>query len=289
MFARMARSVPASGTGEGSSAGTCAVSFSSLMSTSAGLAIDRVPFGPLTLTFSGWTFISMPFARATGFLATRDMCVTPLGHEAQDFTADALLARLRIGHDALGGGDDRDAEATEDLRDRVLAAVLAQARARDALQALDHRLAFEVLQRDLEFGLGAVLGHAEVADVALALQHLGDRDLGLGRRHFHRRLADGGRIPDADQHVGDGISHAHFLFPFLSTDIRRNSQICETIGVLRVTRTPCAGPARRRAWSLRAACCGRGRTWRRRRAGGRSARNAWSGGFPTSRAAASAA
>src|SRR5688572_12172438 len=187
MFARMARSVPASGTSEGSLADTCAVSFSTLMSTPAGFAIDRVPFGPLTLTFSGWTFISMPFARAIGFLATRDMCVTPLGHEAQDFAADALLARLRVGHDALRGGDDGDAEATEDLGQRVLAAVLAQARLRHALEAFDDGLAFVVLQRDFEDRLGAVLGHARGRDVAFVLEDLGDRDLDLRRRHRHRR------------------------------------------------------------------------------------------------------
>ena len=62
---------------------------------------------------------------------------------------------------------------------------------------------------DLELGLGAVLGHARVGDVAFGLQHVGDRDLDLGGRHLHRRLADRGRILDADQHVGDGISHAH--------------------------------------------------------------------------------
>ncbi|EEF93408.1 hypothetical protein CATMIT_01963, partial [Catenibacterium mitsuokai DSM 15897] len=135
---------------------------------------------------------------------------TPLGHEAQDFTADALLARLRIGHDALGGGDDGDAQATEDLGQIGLAAVLAQARAGVALQALDHRLAFVVLQRNFEFGLArGDLGHAGVQDVTLFLQHGGDSHLHLGRRHLHRLLAHCGRILDADQHVGDGISHAH--------------------------------------------------------------------------------
>src|SRR5690606_13344390 len=188
---------------------SCAWPFSTLIWTSAGLAIDSVPFGPLTLTLSAWTFSSTPLGRTIGFLATRDMFVTPLGHEAQDFTVDALLARLRVGHDAFRGGDDGDAQPVEDLRQRVLAAVLAQARARHALQALDHRAAFVVLQLDLELGLGAVLDHARTADVALVLQHLGDGHLGLGRRHLHRRLADRRRIPDAGQHVGDGISHAH--------------------------------------------------------------------------------
>src|SRR5690606_5768770 len=213
MLATIARRVPVSGTSAGSLADRRALPSSTLISMPAGLATLRVPFGPLTLMVSGWTLSSTPLARATGFLATRDMVVSPLGHDAQDFAADALLARLRVGHDALGGGNDGDAEAVEDLGQRVLAAVLAQARARHALQGLDHRLALVVLQGDLQFGLGAFLGDAGVDDVTLALEDVGDRDLGLGGRHLHRRLADRGRILDADQHVGDGISHARGLSP----------------------------------------------------------------------------
>src|SRR5690606_6379690 len=209
MLATIARRVPVSAIRAGSFADSDALPSSMFTWISAGLAIDSVPFGPLTLIDSAWAFSSTPLGRAIGFLAMRDMCVTPLGHEAQDFTADALLARLRIGHDALRGGDDGDAEAVEDPGQFVLAAVLAQARTRDALELLDHRTAFEVLEFDLEFGLGAVLGQELAADVALVLEDVGDRDLGLGGRHLHRRLADRGRIPDADQHVGDGISHAH--------------------------------------------------------------------------------
>src|SRR5690606_24647881 len=114
MFATIARRVPVMAMRSGSLVDSCAWPFSTLISTSAGLAIDSVPFGPLTLTVSAWTFSSTPFGRAIGFLATRDMFATPLGHEAQDFTADALLARLRVGHDAFRGGDDGDAQPIED-------------------------------------------------------------------------------------------------------------------------------------------------------------------------------
>src|SRR5690606_1792098 len=209
MLATTERMVPVIATWDGSAGDSSALPSSIRISTPAGLATDSEPFGPLTLTDSASAFSSTPLGRGMGFLAMRDMRVTPLGHEAQDLAADALLARLRIGHDALGGGDDGDAQATEDLGQRVLAAVLAQARARHALELLDHRAACVVLERDLELGLGAVRDHAQAGDVALVLEDVGDRDLGLGGRHLHRRLADRGRIPDADQHVGDGISHAH--------------------------------------------------------------------------------
>src|SRR5688572_12209678 len=167
MLARIARRVPVSGISAASSVENTAWPSSTLTAIPAGLTTVSVPFGPLALIESAWTFSSTPLARATGFLATRVMSVPPLGHEAQDFTADALLARLRIGHDALRGGDDGDAEATEDLGQLVLAAVLAQARTGVALEALDHRLAFVILQRDFEFGLaGADFRHARVQDIA---------------------------------------------------------------------------------------------------------------------------
>src|SRR5690606_4659805 len=126
----------------------------------SGLSIDRAPFGPLTAMLVGWMFSSTPLPRAIGFLATLDIAVAPLCHEAQDFAADDQWLHQCVGHDALGGGDDGNAEAAQDLRQRVLAAVLPQARARNAEQALDHRVALEVLQHALELGLGAVLDHA---------------------------------------------------------------------------------------------------------------------------------
>src|SRR5690625_2217991 len=275
MLSTIDRMVPVIAMSDGCTGASSMVPSSTLMSTPSGRATDRVPFGPLTLISPDWMFTSTPLGRASGFLAIRDMSVSSSGHEAQDFTADALLARLRIGHDALGGGNDGDAQAVEDLRQVALAAVLAQARAREALHVLDDGLAFVVLELDLELALGAVLDHAEVGDVPFILQHAGDGRLHAGRGHLHRRLANCGGIAHAHQHVGDGISHAHDCFP---------ASISE-----RVTRTPCAARARRRAWWPRAACSGRGRTSGRPRGGGRSSRSGWSGGTARSRAAASAA
>src|SRR5690606_5505782 len=116
---------------------------------------DRVPLGPLALTLVSWMFSSTPWGREIGFLATRDMVVVllRLGHVAQDFTAHAGAARLLVGHDALGGGDDGHTEAAKDLRQFALAAIHAQARPRSTLQLVDDRTAFEVLQHELELGL----------------------------------------------------------------------------------------------------------------------------------------
>src|SRR5690606_660815 len=141
MFARMARTVPAIGISDGSFADRTAWPSWTVICTPAGLARLSMPFGPLALTLSGWMFSSTPFGRAIGFLATRDIVVVLLrsGHVAQDFAADAGATRLRVGHDALGGGDDGHAEAAEHLRQLVLAAILAQAGTRHALQLLDDR------------------------------------------------------------------------------------------------------------------------------------------------------
>src|SRR5690606_2212139 len=171
MLAMIERMVPVIAMSLAVAGDTTAWPSSMLNSTPAGMAIDSEPLGPLAAIVPSWVFSSTPFGRAIGFLAIRDIAVTPLGHEAQDLAADALLARLRVGHDALRGGDDGDAEAVEDLRQLGFATVLAQARARNALHALDDRTALVVLEFDLELGLGAVLGHARTDDVALVLEH----------------------------------------------------------------------------------------------------------------------
>src|SRR3546814_17640793 len=101
MLAMIARRVPVMATFSASPVDSCAWPFSILTSMSADLAIDSVPLGPLTLTLSAWTFNSTPFGRAIGFLATRENSMHPLGPDAQDFTAYALRARLRVGMESL--------------------------------------------------------------------------------------------------------------------------------------------------------------------------------------------
>src|SRR5262245_5514769 len=172
-------------------------------------ARDSVPLLPLTVILSAVSCTSTPLGTSIGILATRDICVLLSGHVDQHFAADTGGARLVVGHHALGRGDDRHAEAVHHLRDRVTALVDTQARAADALDALDHRPAGVVLQRDLELVLAGIALDGEAVDVALVLQHLRDRHLQLGRRHRHHGLLDALRIADARQHVGDRVTHAH--------------------------------------------------------------------------------
>src|SRR5688572_9028713 len=209
MLAMMARAVPAIFMSSGLAAPNWIMPFSVTTLTPAGLAMVSVPFGPLTDRTPSASLNSTPLGIGRIFLATRDMVRVSLGDQAEDFAAHARSAGLAIGHQTLGGGDDGHAETGEDLRQLVLAAVGAQARTRHALEALDDRAALVVLQGDLELGLGAFAGDAHVADVALGLEDVGDRQLQLRSGHGHHRLADRERILDAHQHVGDGISHAH--------------------------------------------------------------------------------
>src|SRR6185295_6473988 len=108
---------------------------------------------------------------------------------------------------------DGHAEPVHHLRDRVATLVDAQAGTADTLDALDHRAAGVVLQRNLELALGAFALDREAVDVALVLQDLGNRDFQLRRRHHDDRLLDHLRVADARQHVGDGITHAHCVSP----------------------------------------------------------------------------
>src|ERR1700682_3661362 len=109
MFARCARVDPATGRSCGASAAKCTTSVCLSCATvmpSTSVSV-REPLAPFTVTFAALTVADTPWGRSTGFLATRDMDRIPgLGDHAQDFAALAHRARLAVGHDALGGGDD---------------------------------------------------------------------------------------------------------------------------------------------------------------------------------------
>src|SRR5689334_18869609 len=80
---------------------TCSVLSFSATVTSAASGNVRVPFAPLMVTSPGATVAVTPCGRLTGFLATRDILSSTLGHDAQDFAALADGAGLAVGHHAL--------------------------------------------------------------------------------------------------------------------------------------------------------------------------------------------
>src|SRR5258708_20443769 len=83
-----------------------------------------VPSGPFTEIWPDAMFTSTPFGRSIGILAMRDM--TPLCNDAKHFTADAVGARLAVGHHAPRRGKDRHPEPGHHARDVVSPLVDAQ-------------------------------------------------------------------------------------------------------------------------------------------------------------------
>src|SRR5439155_20862644 len=78
---------------------------------------------------------------------------------AEDLTADALVARLAVGHHALRRGDDGDAEAVADLGHLLGRHVVALAGTRHPAHAGDRTaVAAVVAQLELEQALLLVLG-----------------------------------------------------------------------------------------------------------------------------------
>src|SRR5687768_12380290 len=110
------------------------------------MGVCNEPLGPLTTTASPSWRTSTPFGSGISFFPIRDMALS-LPDLAEHFAADAGLRGLDAREDALGGRDDGQTETAQNLRDLFLATVDAAARARNALDAVNDRLAvFRVLQ-----------------------------------------------------------------------------------------------------------------------------------------------
>src|SRR3954449_2561141 len=127
-------------------------SWATLMSR--GMRSESSPLGPCTRTTPGSIVTVTPDGTEMGFLPMRDTGLPDLRH---NLAADALIARLVAGHDAVGRRDDGGAHAALDLAHAVLAGVAALARARHAAQAGDGRATVVgVLERDADDLAGMV-------------------------------------------------------------------------------------------------------------------------------------
>src|SRR5512139_4324136 len=120
---------------------------------------------------------------------------------------------MAVRHHAARRGHNRDAEAVHDARQVLGTLVDAQAGLADALDALNHRTTCVIFQLELELGLSGLAAHGEIFNITLVLQHLGNRHFDLGRRHRDSRFFNRLRIADASQHVRDGITHTHIVYP----------------------------------------------------------------------------
>src|SRR5829696_4899563 len=184
---------------------------SSRTSMARALRSNRSPRGPATRTTSGSIVTVTPVGLGMGFLPMRLMMGLPdLGH---DLAADARLARVVAGHDALRRRQDRRAHAAQDLRDVLGVDVRPAPRAGDPLEAGDHgRAVLSVLEADVDpVARGAALGGTdlEALDVALLAEDTGH--LGLQARVGDHDVLVGGldAVADPGQEVGDRVGHRH--------------------------------------------------------------------------------
>ena len=98
----------------------------------------------------------------------------------------------------------------EDARQVGRGAVDAHARLGDAADALDDLgAAVAVLEGDVEGLLGLGILNLVARDVALFRHNASDLDENLARGHGNPRLVRRVRVPDARQHVGNGIGDFH--------------------------------------------------------------------------------
>ena len=149
-----------------------------------------------------------------GALPILDIAVPPLPDERKDLAADMELAGFLVGHDALGGGDDGDAQTAQDAGELVSPGIDAQAGLRHAAQAGDGLfLAGEVFQGDADDALGAVVDELIALDVAFVQKDLGDGLLHFGRGHVHGLMLGRTGVADAGQHICDGVGDLHLGFP----------------------------------------------------------------------------
>src|SRR5690606_13721617 len=157
---------------------------STLTSMGCAPVSESSPLAPLTVTMRSLTETVTPAGMSMGSLPIRDIFQSP--NVGDNFSAHALLLGLAVSQKTAGGGQDGNAEATEDLGELGRLRVNAEAGLRNALQASNRTLTVRtVLEREGEGLTNASVGLLEACNVALALQHVCEVLLELARRHRH--------------------------------------------------------------------------------------------------------
>jgi hypothetical protein len=80
-----------------------------------GMGFETEPFGPVTTTESGLISTFTLSGIGIGFFPILD--ITPSINVAEQLAAKTLFASFFAGHDPVRGGQDVDAQSTEDSRD----------------------------------------------------------------------------------------------------------------------------------------------------------------------------
>src|SRR6266545_4275020 len=215
---------------------------------------------------------STPEGTATGSFPMRDMPVPlPLPDVGEDFAAHAVPLGLTVGLETRGRRDDRDAEATENVRQFGRFCVDPQAGLGHAPEAGDAALTVgAVLELDDQVLVLLARLVAVARDVALTLEDLGDvrLDLRVGKHDLVvvRRV----RVTQTGQEVCDGVGHRHGdLSTFLAWfPINRTGPVAKW-ELETLTSWTCGRRAARPRVPSREGRSGRARTCGTRRAGGR--------------------
>ena len=128
----------------------------------------------------------------------------------QMFAADAFLACVAVGHNALARRNNSSTKTTENARKLVLTSINAQTRLGDALDAANSAsLLLTVLEGDGQNVAGLSRLDFEAVDVALFLHDAGDFDKLLAGRHGNRLLASRVSVTHTRKHICNRIVHAH--------------------------------------------------------------------------------
>src|SRR3954466_14208756 len=174
---------------------------------------ETFPLGPSTLTRPGCALTFTLSGILMMSLPMRDM-VGSLPDGGDELAAEVLLARLAIDENALGGGEDGDAQAVHDLWDLGVPHVAAQPRFRLALDLADGRpLALVVLEDQVQGSLDGVLLDGDLADEALLAQHVADALLDLAGGEIELLEPRALCVADPRQQIGNRIGHAHLPLP----------------------------------------------------------------------------
>ena len=118
-----------------------------------------------------------------------------------------------VGHNALGGGDDGNTEATEHAGQFICADVNAETGLADTAKAGDDLVLAIVLQGDVDRALGTIVNDLIALDVALVQQNLSDALLHVGSGDIHSVMTGTVCVADAGEHIRNGVSDMHSVNP----------------------------------------------------------------------------
>ena len=126
-----------------------------------------------------------------------------------------------IGHDALRGRNDGDAEAVGDTRHVADRSVDTATGLRDTLDLADDGLALEVLKLDFELETTVTeIRRRVAADVAFVLEDVEHVLTQARARRQNLALATHLRVADTGEHIAQRIIHRHGPCPLTSSTSR---------------------------------------------------------------------